>query len=173
MIEKLQYLLNTNHIPNKKDIGVATEIITEDKCVGDIKNTEDKSTHTSIHIETNKSTIEVLEAPSFIDMISNNISKTKETDTINNDTKMTIKNNPCLSSTSQLLNPNELLNTPNFSKIDDKESPQFKINKHTCSTPMNKIDEPKQNNESTLQFGPKNNQYSLYVFICFKYKIFN
>lgn len=164
LIEKLEYLLNVNHISTKNDIGVGTEIYTVDKCIGDMINTEDKSTNTSID-ESKKSTTERIEIPLFTNMINSNISETKEIELITNDMNI-IENNlitPRLSSTSQLLNHG--VNTLNFSSNDNKDSPKFKINDQTCSTPIKKLEETKQIVEPILQCSPKNIQYLYVLFI--------
>lgn len=168
MIEKLHYLLNVNHkMPTKEDKCVETELNMVDKCVGNVLNTEDKSTHTSISIEANKSITETLEVPSFTEMISNDFSKTKDTDTNYNESSVNVEKNPLehslpiLSSMSQLVNNNT--SSPDYFKTEGKESPEFKINKQICSTPTKIIEETTNNVEPTQQLGPKNiqNQFSL------------
>lgn len=168
MVEKLQYLLNVNRIMlTQEDKCVETELNMVDKCVGSVLNTDDISTRTSISIEANKSTTEVLEIPSFTEIISNDFSKTKEINTDYKESTANVEKTPLahslpiLSSMSQLINNNP--NTPDYFKIDDKESPEFKINKQICSTPAKIIEETKNNIELTQQFSPKSiqNQFSL------------
>ncbi|CAI6363275.1 unnamed protein product [Macrosiphum euphorbiae] len=166
LIEKLQYVLDTNHIPTKKDKLVEKKLNMVDKCVGNTVNTKDQSTHTTINIEANKSiSEELLEVPSFTDIISNNISKTKEPDTFNDETTITDEKNsftfssPCLSTMTQLENNT---GTMTISKFDEKESKIFQVNKQICSTPAKKNEQTKINIELIPQFSPKNshNQYS-------------
>ncbi|XP_026818114.1 uncharacterized protein LOC113557035 [Rhopalosiphum maidis] len=161
LLEKLQYLLDTHHILMKKDKFVETKLNMVDKCVGNTVNTKDQSTHTTKNIEANESISEELEIPSFTEVITNNVSKTKEIDPINNETTITDEKNsvtfssPCLSSMTQPLENNT--STMPFSKFDeDKESKIFQINKQICSTPAKKIEETKLNIESMPQFSPKN-----------------
>lgn len=145
-----------------------------DKCVGNTVYTKDQGTHISINIEANKSTsAELLEIPLVTEVISNNVPKTKEIDTFNKETCTTLitdeKNSstfssPCISLMTQLINNNA---STTFSKIDDKESPIFQINKQMCSTPAKKKDGTKKNIEPMLQCSPKNihNLTSVYVLI--------
>jgi len=162
MIERLQYLLDLIHVPIKEDKCVATEFNMIDKCVGDAINTQNKSTHTLINIGENESTSEVLEIPSFTEIVSNDVSKTNKIETVN-ETNITVEKNssklssPCILSTTQLINT--MISTSSISKNEDKESPNFQINKQICSTPA------KNNVEPTLHFSPKNihNQLTLYV----------
>ncbi|XP_029346505.1 putative leucine-rich repeat-containing protein DDB_G0290503 isoform X2 [Acyrthosiphon pisum] len=158
LIEKLQYLLDTNHIPTEKDKFVEKKLNMVDKCVGNTVNTKDQSTHTTINIEANKSiSEELLEVPSFTEIISNNISKTKEPDTFNDETTITNEKNsvtfssPCLSPMTQLEN-----NTGTISKFEEKESKIFQINKQICSTPAKKNEQTKIKIELIPQFSPKN-----------------
>jgi len=154
----------------KKDKFVETKLNMVDKCVGNTVNTKDQSTHTTKNIEANKNISEELEIPSFTEVITNNVSKTKEIDPINNETTITDEKNsvtfssPCLSSMTQPLENNT--STMPFSKFDeDKESKIFQINKQICSTPAKKNEETKLNIESMPQFSPKNihNLISRYV----------
>ncbi|KAE9535994.1 hypothetical protein AGLY_007895 [Aphis glycines] len=143
LLEKLQYLLDTNHIPMKEDKFVVTKLNMVDKCVGNTVNTKDQSTYTNIEA-TRSISEELLEIPSFTEVITNNVSKTIDIDPVNNETTMTqsIENNT---------------STMTFSKFDeDKESKIFQINKQICSTPAKKNEETKLNIESVPQFSPKN-----------------
>ncbi|CAI6360481.1 unnamed protein product [Macrosiphum euphorbiae] len=156
LIEKLQYLLDSDHTPTKEDKSVETKLNMVDKCVGNTVHTKDQGTHISINIEANESTSEEL---LFTEINSINVSKTKEIDTFNKETTITDEKNvgtfssPCLSSMTQLINNNA---RTTYSKIDDKESPMFQINKQMCSTPGKKKDETKINIEPMLQCSPKN-----------------
>ncbi|XP_025205135.1 uncharacterized protein LOC112601640 [Melanaphis sacchari] len=162
LLEKLQYLLDANHISMKENKYVETKLNMVDKCVGNTVNTKDQSTDTTINIEANKSiSEELLEIPSFTEIITNNVSKTKEIDPINNETTITDEKNsvtfssPCLSSMTQPIENDT--STMAFSKFDeDKESKIFQINKQTCSTPAKKNEETKLSIESVPQFSPKN-----------------
>lgn len=168
LIEQLQYLLDANHKPAKEDKCVETELNVVDKCIGCTISTENKSTLTNK--EANSSTSEVLENPTFIEIISSNISKTNKIDTINNEAViMGIDNNkkinenveknlktyssPCLNSTPKVINSNA--NTQS-SEVLDEESPIFRINEQLCSTPAKINEETKNSIEATLQFSPKN-----------------
>jgi len=160
LIEKLQYLLDTNNIPTKKDKFVEKKLNMVDKCVGNTVNTKDQSTHTTINIEVNKSiSEELLEVPSFTEIISDNISKTKEPDTFNDESTKTDEKNsvtfssPCLSSMTQSENNTGTMTTSIF---EEKESKIFQINKQICSTPAKKNEQTKINNELIPQFSPKN-----------------
>ncbi|XP_060872442.1 uncharacterized protein MAL13P1.304-like [Metopolophium dirhodum] len=160
LIEKLQYLLDSDHTSTKEDKSIETKLNMVDKCVGNTVHTKNQGTHISINIEANKSTSEeLLEIPLFTEINSNNVSKTKEIDIFNKETTITDEKNsgtflsPCLSSMTQLINNNA---RTTFSKIDDKESPIFQINKQMCSTPGKKNDETKINIEPMLQCSPKN-----------------
>jgi len=152
----------------KKDKFVENKLNMVDKCVGNTVNTRDQSTHTTINVEVNKSiSEELLEIPSFTEIISNNVFKTEETDTFNDNTPVTDEKNsvssPCLSSMIQLTENNA--GTMTFSKFEDKESKIFQINKQICSTPAKKSELTKINIGSTPQFSPKNihNLNSRYV----------
>jgi len=169
LIEKLRYLLNSDHTSTKEDKSVETKLNMVDKCVGNTVHTKDQGTHISISIEANKSTPEdLLKIPLFTEIISNNVSKTKEIDTFNNETIITNQKNsgtfssPCLSSMTHLINNNA---STTISNTDDKESPIFQIHKNMCSTPAKKYDGTKINIESMLQCSPKNihNSISAYV----------
>ncbi|XP_029345669.1 uncharacterized protein LOC100572770 isoform X1 [Acyrthosiphon pisum] len=159
LIEKLQYLLDSDHTSTKEDKSVETKLDMVDKCVGNTVHTKDQGTHISINIEANKSiSEELLEIPLITEINSNDVSKTKEIDTFNKETTITDEKNsgtfssPCLSSMTQLINNNA---RTTYSKIDDKQSPIFQINKQMCSTPGKK-DETKINIEPMLQCSPKN-----------------
>lgn len=167
LIEKLQYLLDMNCVPAKEDkcIGTELDIIDKcigtdfnmtDKCVGDLVSTENKSTYTATNIQENESTTGLLEVPLFTDIITDNVSKTKEVGTVSNETSLTIEKNtitsPCLSTTTHLINTSA--STSNFSKIED-ESPKFEVNKQISSTPAKKNDEAETNSEQTLQINPR------------------
>ncbi|XP_022171206.1 uncharacterized protein LOC111034342 isoform X2 [Myzus persicae] len=159
LIEKLQYLLDTNQASMKKDTFVEKKLNMVDKCVGNTINTRDQSTHTTLNIEVNKSTSEeLLEIPSFTEIISDNVFKTKETDTFNDETTITDQKNsvssPCLSSMTQLTENNA--GSMTFSKFEDKETKTFQINNQSCSTPAKKNESTKINIESIPQFSPKN-----------------
>jgi len=163
LIEKLQYVLDTNHIPMKKDKFTEKKLNMVDKCVGNTVNTKDQSTHTTINIEANKSiSEELIEVPSFTEIISNNISKTKEPDTFNDETTITDEKNsvtfssPCLSSMTQLENNTDTMTN---SKFEEKQSKVFQINKQICSTPAKKNEQTKINIELIPQFSPKNSHY--------------
>lgn len=169
LLEKLQYLLDTNHIPIKKDKFVETKLNMVDKCVGNTVDTKDQSTYTNTE-ETRIISEELLEIPPFTEVITNNVSKTKDIDPVNNETTITGEKNsvtlssPCLSSMTQPIENNT--STITFSKFDeDKESKIFQINKQICSTPAKKNEETKLNIESVPQFSPKNihNLISRYV----------
>lgn len=169
LIEKLQYLLDSDHTSTKEDKSVGTKLIMVDKCVGNTVYTKDQGTHISINMEANKSTSEeLLEIPLITKIISNNVSETKEIDTFNEKTAITDDKNSNtfsptrLSSIKPLLNNNE---RTTFSKIDDKESSIFHINKQMYNTPEKKKDETKINIEPMLQCSPKNihNLISVYV----------
>jgi len=171
LIEKLQYLLDSNHTSTKEDKSVETKLNMVDKCVGNTVHTKNQGTHISINIKENKSTSEeLLEIPLLAEINSNNVSKTKEIDIFNKETTITDENNsgafssPCLSSMTQLINNNA---RTAFSKIDDKLSPVFQVNKQMCSSPGKKKDETKINIEPMLQCSPKNihNLISGYVLI--------
>lgn len=160
LLEKLQYLLDTNHIPMKEDKFVETKLNMVDKCVGNTVDTKDQSTYTNKE-ETRIISEELLEIPSFTEVITNNVSKTKDIDPVNNETTITGEKNsvtfssPCLSSMTQPIENNT--STITFSKFDeDKESKIFQINKQICSTPAKKNEETKLNIESVPQFSPKN-----------------
>ncbi|KAL5236401.1 hypothetical protein ACI65C_003811 [Semiaphis heraclei] len=159
LLEKLQYLLDTNHASMKEDKFVEKKLNMVDKCVGNTVNTKDQSTHTSINIEANKSSSEeVLEIPSFTEMISNNVSKTKETNTICDeitiiDEKNTVSS-PCLSSMTQQIENNT--GTMTFSKFEEKEPNIFQINNQISSTPAKKNELTKINIDSISKFSPKN-----------------
>lgn len=140
-----------------------------DKCVGNTVHTKDQGTHMSINVEANKNTFEeLLEIPLFPEIISNNVSKTKEIDTFNNETTIADEKNsgkfssPCIYSMTHPIN-NSARTT--FTKIDDKESSIFQINKQMYSTPAKKKDGTKINIEPMLQCSPKNihNIISVYV----------
>ena len=125
-----------------------------DKCVGSIFDINDQGTNIKINIEANKNiSEELLEIPSFTEIISNNVSKTKEIDTFNNETNITDEKNlvtfssPCLSSMTQLIENNT--STKTLSKFEEKNTKISEINKQICSTPAKK-------NESTPTFSPKN-----------------
>lgn len=159
LLEKLQYLLDTNHVSMKEDKFVEKKLNMVDKCVGNTVNTKDQSTLTTINIEDNKSlSEEALEIPSFPEMISNNVSKTKETDTFCDKTTIIEEKNsvssPCLSSTTQLIENNIGIMT--FSKFEEKESKIFQINNQISSTPAKKNELTKTNIESIPQLSPKN-----------------
>lgn len=155
LLEKLQYLLDANHIPMKEDKFVETKLNMVDKCVGNTVDTKEQSTYTNIEANISISE-ELLEIPPFTEVITNNVSKTKDIDPVNNENTITDGKNsvtfssPCLT----------------FSKFDeDKESKIFQINKQICSTPAKKNEETKLNIESVPQFSPKNihNLISRYV----------
>jgi len=176
MIEKLQYLLDLNQITTKEDKCIETELNVVDKCIEtelnvvnkciDNANTKDKSIFTTMNIEVNNSTSISL----CQQRISNNIAKTKENDTIRNEISTTIENlpislysSPFFSPTTSLLNNNA--STSNCSKVEEDisiESPKFQINEQVSSTPAKKLDEIKNNFQST-QMSPKNiqNQFCL------------
>lgn len=162
VIERLQYLLDLNHVPTKEDKCIATESDIIGKYIDDVISTQEKSTNTLLNIESNKSTSELLEISSFTEIISSNVSKTKEIGNIS-ETIITVEKNsvtdssPCLLSTTQLMNNVE--STPSFSKVEDKDSPNFQINRKICSTPAKNSIEP------TLHLSPKNihKELSLYV----------
>lgn len=175
LIEKLQYLLDKNQMPIQEDKCIETELNMVDKCVGSVVSTEDKSICTSINIEENRSTTEVLEIPSFSEMISCSGTKIKETDTINYETNVPVEkspiifSSPCLSSRLQLLNTNA--NSSNFSKVEDTsiESPKFQLNKQISSTPSKKFGETNNYAQPSFQNNEHNvhNQFSMYVFFMF------
>jgi len=159
LLEKLQYLLDTNHASIKEDTLVEKKLNMVDKCVGNTVFTKDQSTHTTIQIEASKSlSEEALEIPSFTEIISNNVSKTKETDTFcdettNIDEKISVSS-PCLSSMTQQIENNT--GTMTFSKFEEKESNVFRINNQVCSTPTKKNELTKINIDSIPKFSPKN-----------------
>lgn len=154
-------MLDKNHISTKKDELVEKKLNMVDKCVGNTVNTKDQSTHTTTNIEANKSiSEELLEVPSFTEIISNNISKIKESDSFNDETSITDEKNSvtfsssCLSSMTQLENNT---GTMTISKFDEKESSKiFQMNKQICSTPAKKNEQTKINSDVIPQFSPKN-----------------
>lgn len=166
IVEKLQYLLEKNHISSIADKCVMTESNVGVKCINGAIPTEDKST---TNIEADNYSNEVLEIPSFTELISSNVSKTKETDTVGIETNLSVEKNlfthssPYLSSTTQLLNENT--STPNFCKNDYKVSPNFQVNEQLCSTPSEIIQETKNIVEPDFHLSPKNinSQLPLYV----------
>lgn len=174
LIEQLQYLLDANHT-KKEDKCVETELNVVDKCVGCTISTENKSTLTNK--EANNSTPELFENVSNTETISSNISKTIENDTIHNKTDNSgVENNNKIkesieknlitySSPSSDLTPeliNNDANSQSCSKVVDKESPIFRINEQSCSTPSKLIKETKN---ATLQCSPTsiNNQNQSYL----------
>lgn len=165
VIERLQYLLDLNNVSIKEDKYVATEFDMIDKYGGDVISTRDKSTHTLLNIEANKSTSKVLETPLFTEITSSNVSKTKEIENII-ETSITVEktpltnSSPCLLSTTQLMNTIE--STPSFPKDEDKDSPNFQINRKICSTPAkNSIEQP------ILHLSPKNIRKQLSPYVLF------
>lgn len=179
MIDKLQYLLDINHIPNNADKCVGTILNVVDKCVGDMINIKDIDTHTTKNVETNINATEVLDIPSFSDMISDNVTKTNEIDISNNENivndekTLTAYPLPYLTPEIQPLNNNT--STPNVCKIGDTslESPKFKINKQANSTPIKKNYETKNSFQSTLQTSSKKiiiDQFYPYVLLFYYLK---
>lgn len=177
MVDKLQYLLNVNHIPNNADKCVGTILNVVDKCVGDMINIKDIDTHTTKCVETNVKTTEILDIPSFSDMISDNVTKTNEINISDNENNVNVEKTltdyslTYLSPEIQPLNNNASI--PNLCKIGDTslESPKFKINEQTNSTPIKKSYETKNNLQSTLQTSPKNltlNQFYPYVLLFYQ-----
>ncbi|XP_050055641.1 metacaspase-2-like isoform X2 [Aphis gossypii] len=161
LIEKLQYLLDLNHTTTKEDKSTEIKLNMVDKCVGNRVHTKDQGTHISINIEANKSTCtseELLKVPLFPEIISNNVYKTEEVDSFNNETTL---NNERNLSTFSLSSPSSEIHLidnnvrATFFKIEDKQSPIFQVNKQMCSTPEKKKDEPKISIESIPQFSPK------------------
>jgi len=173
LIEKLQYLLDLNHTTTKEDKSTETKLNMVDKCVGNRVHTKDQGTHISINIEANKRTCtseELLKVPLFPEIISNNVYKTEEVDSFNNETTLNKERNLSaffLSSPSSEIHLIDNNVRPTFFKIEDKQSPIFQVNKQMCSTPEKKKDEPKISIESIPQFSPKyiHNLISVYVLI--------
>ncbi|VVC36347.1 Hypothetical protein CINCED_3A023707 [Cinara cedri] len=155
LIEKLQYLLDVNPLPIKKDKCTETELIMVDKFAGndDEINTENKNKN----IETNKSISEVLEIPSFNDMVSCNLSKIEEFDIVNNKTNInseksqSTQSSSCLPSTTQVI---DNVTTPNFSIIKKNEPHTIEFNEQNCSTPAKPIEETINSIKPTIQFSP-------------------
>ncbi|XP_026821872.1 uncharacterized protein LOC113560292 [Rhopalosiphum maidis] len=130
LIEKLQYLLDSNHISTKEDKSIEVKLNRVDKCVGNRVHTKNQGTHILTNIEANKIiSEELLKNPLFTEIISNNVSKIKGVETFNNDT---------------------IIN------YEDKESQIFQMNKQMGSTLEKKKDKLKINIESISQFSPKN-----------------
>lgn len=173
LIEKLQYLLDLNHTSTKVDKSTETKLNMVDKCVGNRVHTKDQGTHIPINLEANKITCtseELLKVPLLPEIISNNVYKTEEVDSFNNETTLNNERNlstfslSCPSSEIHLIDNNV---RATFFKIEDKKSPIFQVNKQMCSTPEKKKDEPKISIESIPQFSPKyiHNLISVYVLI--------